>query len=640
MTFRLNKATFLLNIALMTVLAIFLTKRISFAGTLTIQNWQINAEQIIEYKELASIVAIGDVSLIDLKSSDRIIEADWLSYDTVQDKIKIRGNIFLHNTPAGVTKPGVLDKAFISTVGSDQSIELIKKKGFRTYQQSSNWLVTYESTSTGSKTAVPTKSTTVASQSPPQPVHQEPLVGKHTFSSADWDIAADEVLQLDTPKSIIANGNVVLRKRRQTTKDDAATIQADWLSYDFELKSIKIRGNIQIDDALADNSNTVYEEIIIEERDTAALAFQDEYATRNLLDNWLVAYDKETTSKSSGQSPASPSSSTSTEEWDIAADKVFRYENPNSVVAIGNVVLTKRERIADKPKAKATPSNSQWDDLLRTTNTSPETTISEAEQKPTAQFQETTKIYADWIAYDVDLEVIKAKGNVIIDNGKETLAAREGDVEINSETGRFEDAILTQANKLHLEGKEISKTGYDTYHITDGWVVTCKVEDGETPPWSISSSEADVRQEGYAVLKHAKFNVNGFPIFYTPYMVIPVKSTRQTGFLFPEISSSGDKGFGINTPFFWNISESTDLTLYPQYFADRGFMPGFEFRYVMDAESKGVVDASFLHDDLDHDETDYNHTNSDRYWIRGKADHTFENGWVSRLDFDWASDRR
>ena len=637
-TFRLTKAVFLLNIALMVLFTIFLTKRISFADTLTVKNWQITAEQIIEYKGLASVIAVGDVSLVELKTSKRIIEADWLSYDTIQQLIKIRGNIFLHNTPAGVTKTSVLDKVFISTVGSDQSIDLIKKKGFKSYQQSYDWLVTYEDSSSV-KNELQAQPTSIVTRPTPQPVNQQPLVGTHTFSAEDWDIAADELLQLETPKTVIANGNVVLRKRRHTTEDDAATIYADWLSYDIELQTIKVRGNIHIEDSLVDSQDTVYNEIIIEDRDSANIAFSDDYATRNVLNNWLVAYGKDSTIRSSSQPASSPSKSTSTEEWDIDADRLIRYENPNSIVAIGNVILTKRERIAEQPQTPATSHTSQWDDLLGRATPPPETTILEAEERPTPKFKTTTKIFADWIAYDVDLEIIKAKGNVVIDNGKDKLFAQEGDVQINSETGRFENATLSQANKLHLEGKEISKTGFDTYHITDGWVITCKVEDGETPPWSISSSEADVRQGGYAVLKHAKFNVNGFPIFYTPYMVIPVKNTRQTGFLFPEISNSSDKGFGINTPFFWNISESTDLTLYPQYFAERGFMPGVEFRYVMDAESKGVVDASFLHDILDSDETDYNHTNSDRYWLRAKADHTFENGWVSRLDLDLVSDQ-
>lgn len=48
-------------------------------------------------------------------------------------------------------------------------------------------------------------------------------------------------------------------------------------------------------------------------------------------------------------SNADESSSTAqkvaTEEWDISADKIIRYENPESIVAEGNIVLIKRKKI-------------------------------------------------------------------------------------------------------------------------------------------------------------------------------------------------------------------------------------------------------------------------------------------------------
>jgi LPS-assembly protein len=126
---------------------------------------------------------------------------------------------------------------------------------------------------------------------------------------------------------------------------------------------------------------------------------------------------------------------------------------------------------------------------------------------------------------------------------------------------------------------------------------------------------------------------------------VPVKNTRQSGFLFPEFSSSKNSGFGINTPFFLNISESTDATFFPEYFYNRGFMPGVEFRYVSSASNKGVITASYLDDKLSdpsetayYEDTGYTHDNSDRYWIRGKADHSSA-GWQSRLDLDIVSDQ-
>ncbi len=336
----------------------------------------------------------------------------------------------------------------------------------------------------------------------------------------------------------------------------------------------------------------------------------------------------------------------STEEWNISADKVIRYEEPNSIVATGNVILEKKKKMPlQSPviKSNLTP----WAELLEEGTELPEITAGEISDTAETEYKTTVTIKADWIVYDVELELIKAKGNLLIITDEDQLHANEGTIKLANETGQFTDAkIIRKQHSLHFEGKSIEKTGFDTYHIKDGWVITCKLEEGEVPPWSFSSADADIRQNGYAFLKHARFNIRNIPVFYTPYLVVPVKNTRQTGFLLPEVSSSQNGGWGINLPFFLNISESMDATFFPEYFFDRGFMPGVEFRYVEKANDMGMFSANYLDDKLSdrserdyYNDTGYTHTTSDRYWVRGKADHVFGDNWISRLDIDIVSDQ-
>ncbi|GAB6190963.1 LPS-assembly protein LptD [Desulfocastanea catecholica] len=335
----------------------------------------------------------------------------------------------------------------------------------------------------------------------------------------------------------------------------------------------------------------------------------------------------------------------STEEWNITADKLVRYEDPSSIVAQGDVVLIKKERLPPRRSA-AEIKFSQWSELLEETAEDADKTAEDIEQSATPEYQTVMTIKADQIVYDMDLEFINAKGNVQISTTDAQLFAQEGTLQLATETGIFSDAtVFYKKNALHLEGKKIEKTGPDTYRIDDGWVITCKLESGQTPPWSFSSSKTNVRQDGFAVLKHARFNIRNVPVFYTPYLLVPVKNTRQSGFLFPEFSASKNNGFGFNLPFFLNISESADATFYPAYLHNRGFMPGVEFRYVASASDKGVITANYLDDKLSdpseteyYNDTGYTHDNSDRYWLRGKADHSFA-GWQTRLDLDIVSDQ-
>ena len=341
---------------------------------------------------------------------------------------------------------------------------------------------------------------------------------------------------------------------------------------------------------------------------------------------------------------ASFAESVSTEEWNISADKVVRYESPNSIVATGNVVLEKKEKVS-KPTQKEDAGVTSWDELLEEPSAPKEVTAEEIENEGPPKYETTVTISSDWMVYDMDMESIKAKGNVKIVTDEDLLTAKEGTLNLVNETGKFTKAtVIRDEDSLHLEGDTIEKTGFDTYKIVDGWAITCKIEEGETPPWSFSSASTDIRQGGYAVLKHARFNIKNVPVLYSPYLIVPIKNTRQTGFLFPEFSSSSNSGFGVNLPFFLNISESSDATFFPEYFANRGFMPGMEYRYVANDNSKGVFTGSYLDDQLSdpseteyYSDTGYTHDNSDRYWLRGKADYNVGD-WQSRLDIDIASD--
>ncbi len=336
---------------------------------------------------------------------------------------------------------------------------------------------------------------------------------------------------------------------------------------------------------------------------------------------------------------------TSTEEWNISADRIARYEKPNSIIAKGNVVLIKREKMSPRPSAAELQAG-LWSEILEENAEKAPIVADDVAQLPPPQYQTTMTIKADWIVYDLEMKSINARGNVQIITQEDQLSAKAGTLNLVDQTGIFNEAtILHKDNTLHLEGKKIEKTGLDTYRIDDGWVVTCKVNAGETPPWRFSSSKTNVRQDGFAVLRHAKFKIKDVPVFYSPYLLIPVKNTRQTGFLFPEFSSSQNNGFGFNLPFFLNISESADATFYPKYLTNRGFMPGVEFRYVASETDKGALTASYLDDQLSdpseteyYNDTGYTHDNSDRYWLRGKADHSFGD-WQTRLDMDIVSDQ-
>ena len=252
------------------------------------------------------------------------------------------------------------------------------------------------------------------------------------------------------------------------------------------------------------------------------------------------------------------------------------------------------------------------------------------------------EINADWIKYDINTQQVEAIGNLRLRERYDEIKASRAQIDLQNETGLFNDATLFRyENNLHLSGDLLEKTGPHTLHLENGKFTSCTAEEGEAPSWSIWSKDVQVNLQGYARLKHATFRIKDFPVLYSPYLLLPVLAGKESGFLLPEISQSERNGTGIIVPFFLNLTPSYDATIYGGDFSKRGTVLGAEFRYLAGLHSKGTFVASYIDDSLDDDDyksDGYLRTNSDRYWIRGKANHDFGNRLVGRLDVDVVSD--
>ena len=294
--------------------------------------------------------------------------------------------------------------------------------------------------------------------------------------------------------------------------------------------------------------------------------------------------------------------------WEITADSLVRLNDPHSILAEGNVVMIR-------------PSS----------------------QGPGGMF-----LRADWARYDVERGTVKARGNVYILSGADEITANSADMDLETETGVFTDSTIFMAEThMYVTGEEVVKTGEFSYVLKKGWATACKPEEGKSPPWSFTSTTTKLSVDGMAQMTNAVFHVKDAPLAYTPYFTFPAKTKRESGVLFPEWSNSSRSGFGLMVPVFLNVSPSTDITLYPGYLAKRGVQYGGEFRYVKGPESHGTFMLSYLHDDLVDGADLKNEYKNDglirretnRYWLRGKANHDFGDHLTGKLDLDLVSDQ-
>ncbi|MDD5450355.1 MAG: LPS assembly protein LptD [Desulfovibrionales bacterium] len=250
------------------------------------------------------------------------------------------------------------------------------------------------------------------------------------------------------------------------------------------------------------------------------------------------------------------------------------------------------------------------------------------------------EVRADYIRYRRVDSLAWAKGHLNITMGEDILTGEEGEINLDRQTGTVKPGgLFLKKNNVHLKAAEIVRVAEDQYSLKEAVITTC---DGERPAWRFSCSHLDVTVEGYAKAQHSAFWVRSLPVIYSPYLVLPAKTKRQSGLLFPEFSYGERDGLSLNLPFYWAIDPCSDATFYQHYLSKRGWMEGVEYRYAGDQNSKGILLANYLHDRLEDDDYDKDgvfRSSRNRWWIRGKIDQYLPLDIMTILDLDLVSDR-
>jgi LPS-assembly protein len=259
--------------------------------------------------------------------------------------------------------------------------------------------------------------------------------------------------------------------------------------------------------------------------------------------------------------------------------------------------------------------------------------VAQAAQSAGRDEEEEIKVTADQVESREKGAVIEAKGNVEVRRGETTFKAEElkvkrvtkemeakGNVSVDSpewrmkadafrlnleqETGEIEEGeVFIEKGNLSLSGKRFQKFTGQVYHIDEGAFTTCLCEDGP-PSWRISAEEMDLSKEGAGTIKGGTFHVLDIPVFYLPYGYFPLRTERQSGFLFPSFGSSSKEGFRFQQPFFWAISKSTDATINFNI-ESRARVGGIgEIRKIFSQNTRGRISAAYFNESLRDGDTD------------------------------------
>jgi LPS-assembly protein len=180
--------------------------------------------------------------------------------------------------------------------------------------------------------------------------------------------------------------------------------------------------------------------------------------------------------------------------------------------------------------------------------------------------------------------------------------------------GKAEKILISQDQGIQLQEVSFS---------------SCPVE---AEDWRIQASSITLLPDNArGEVKHARFYVKDIPLLYLPYFSFPVTNERQTGLLFPKVSSSSSTGVSYEQPYYWNIAPNYDATISPRIMSNRGIQLKTEFRYLTENHS-GEIDLEYLPNDRDTGDSD------DRYFYRFTHLGQISENWQINAEFNGISD--
>ncbi len=201
-------------------------------------------------------------------------------------------------------------------------------------------------------------------------------------------------------------------------------------------------------------------------------------------------------------------------------------------------------------------------------------------------------IHADEIDYNQETQMLNARGRVQYQYSSYFVKADAIDLDLEMKTGVITNGNLTNGT-FALRGSRMEQLSEDRLLIQNYDYTTCL----DCPnSWAMTGKEVDLKIDGYAYIKDFVFKIKDAPMFWMPYMVVPVKTKRQSGLLFPRFGVNEVHGIYVVAPAYWAINNWSDTTVGAGYFSKRGARFEWEGRYSLTDRSSGIANFYLTRD--------------------------------------------
>ncbi|MBL6851823.1 MAG: LPS-assembly protein LptD [Alphaproteobacteria bacterium] len=220
---------------------------------------------------------------------------------------------------------------------------------------------------------------------------------------------------------------------------------------------------------------------------------------------------------------------------------------------------------------------------------------------------------ADEVDYDVDAQIVTARGHVEIDTSgrilladtvsydqKNDLMTADGHVSVTDEKGNVafashvvltdkmrDGALRNFAALIGKNGRMVAASATRTQgrftEAFDASYTPCKIcnQPGQrTPVWKVRADHVIYDQVKHRIVfRGAALEFFDVPLFYTPYLQEPDPSVRYaSGILTPDLGNSTNIGYFVKLPIYIAITPSQDATITPLVSTRGGAVLAGEYR--------------------------------------------------------------
>src|SRR5918998_301020 len=225
-------------------------------------------------------------------------------------------------------------------------------------------------------------------------------------------------------------------------------------------------------------------------------------------------------------------------------------------------------------------------------------------------------LQADRVIYDRNTGRVHAEGNARLTDASGTVASGDRfELTDDFKSGFIDSLRVVQSSvengrplTTRFSAPRAERAGGETTIFERGTYTACEPckENPEKPPlWQVKAARIiHDNSERTIYYENATLELAGIPIAYVPYFWSPDPTVRRlSGFLAPTYVASSALGFGVTTPYFFNLAPNYDVTVAPTLLTRQGLLGQAEWRHPVDnglynIKATGIAQqdtSAFLH---------------------------------------------